>query len=161
MRLALIKLLTRLTLGVSALLAASVAAFILYGVGARYFFGSSPIWFDELARYMIISSALIGIGGVWVNGGHMRVNVLERRVPPALRQTIVCYQWILTVALAGAMTWFSYNYIGSVSFFKTPGLQISRSWPVSVIPIGFGFLFVLSLLRGPIGLQNADVEDDT
>jgi TRAP-type C4-dicarboxylate transport system permease small subunit len=152
--------LARLTLGVSALLIAWVAAFILYGVGARYFFGSSPIWFDELARYVIIGAAMIGMGAVWVEGAHMRVSVLETRVPEGVRRAIIFYQWLLTLGLAGAMTWFSWTYAGQVGFFKTPGLQVSRSLPVTLMPIGFGLLFLMVLLNGPKALRQQEVEAD-
>ncbi len=152
--------LARLTLGVSALLIAWVALFILYGVGARYFLGSSPIWFDELARYAIIAAAMIGVGAVWVDGAHMRVSVLETRVPEGLRKIIILYQWLLTLALAGSMTWFSYQYVGKVGFFQTPGLQVSRSVPVALMPIGFGLLFLMALINGPKALPQAAVEND-
>lgn len=152
--------LARLTLGVSAIMIAWVSLFILYGVGSRYFLGSSPIWFDELARYVIIGAAMIGIGAVWVNGAHMRVSVLETHVPEGLRKVIILYQWLLTLALAGAMTWFSYKYVGQVGFFTTPGLQVSRSLPVALLPIGFGLLFLLALMNGPKALPQATVEDD-
>ncbi|WP_424980140.1 TRAP transporter small permease [Leisingera sp. S232] len=152
--------LARLTLGVSALLIAWVALFILYGVGARYFFGSSPIWFDELARYVIIGAAMIGIGAVWVDGAHMRVSVLETRVSPGVRTAIILYQWLLTLALAGAMAWFSWQYVGKVGFFKTPGLQVSRSLPVALLPVGFGLLFLMVLMNGPKALRQPTVESD-
>ncbi|MBY6135991.1 TRAP transporter small permease [Nocardioides marinus] len=154
------KWLARLTMGVSALLIAWVALFILYGVGARYILGSSPIWFDELARYSIIAAAMIGVGAVWVEGAHMRVSVVEDRAPAALRRAIILYQWLLTLGLTGAMAWFSYEYVGKVGFFKTQGLQISRSVPVAILPVGFGLLFLMVLLHGPRALRAQTVEDD-
>ena len=153
-------LLTRLTIGVSALIIGWVTAFILYGVGARYFFGSSPIWFDELARYSIIGAAMIGAGAVWVMGAHMRVSVLENHVPAPIRTAIIWYQWLLTLALTGAMAWFAYEYVGKVGFFKTPGLQVSRSIPVSLMPLGFSLLFLMALFHGPRALPKALVEED-
>ncbi|WP_282095120.1 TRAP transporter small permease [Epibacterium ulvae] len=152
--------LARLTLGVSALLIAWVSLFILYGVGARYFLGASPIWFDELARYVIIGGAMIGVGAVWVEGAHMRVAVLEQRVPATIKRLMIFYQWILTLALSGSMAWFSYQYVGKVGFFTTPGLQISRSVPVALLPVGFGFLFLLVLLHGPNAIRQQEVEID-
>ena len=141
--------LARLTLGLSALLVAWVSILVLYGVGTRYLLGASPIWFAELTRYSIIGSAMIGAGAVWIEGGHMRVGVLEARVPEAAKRVIVVYQWVLTVGLTGGMAWFSYKYVGQVGFFQTQGLQVSRSWPVSILPVGFGLLCLLALLKGP------------
>ena len=141
--------LARLTLGLSALLVAWVSILVLYGVGTRYLLGASPIWFAELTRYSIIASAMIGAGAVWIEGGHMRVGVLEARVPEAAKRAIVLYQWVLTVGLTGVMAWFSYQYVGQVGFFQTQGLQVSRSWPVSVLPVGFGLLCLLAVLKGP------------
>lgn len=149
MRQALIAGLVRLSLAGAALLMGGVSLFALYGVFARYLFGASPIWFDELARYIIIYAVLLALGAVWVRDGHMRVDVLETRVPHSLRRVIRLYQWGATLVLAGGMAWFSFDYMGSVGFFKTPGLQVSRIWPVAAFPVGFGLLFVLVLLQGP------------
>ena len=115
---------------------------------------------DELARYCIIGAAMLGMGAVWIEGAHMRVAILENRVPAPIKRVIVWYQWLLTLALTGAMTWFSYEYVGSVGFFKTPGLQISRSIPVAILPVGFGLLFLLALLNGPKPMRAQTVEDD-
>lgn len=104
---------------------------------------------------------MLGMGGVWVRGAHMRVGVLEKRVPNPVRRVIVFYQWLLTLGVTAAMAWFSYEYIGRVSFFNTPGLQISRSVPVASLPVGFGLLFFLVLLHGPKAVREAEVEDDT
>lgn len=153
--------LTQLTLSVSAVLIGWVVIFVLYGVGSRYFIGSSPIWFDELARYSIIASAMIPIGAVWVNGGHMRVNILENFVSPSVYRVIVLYQWLLALGLSGLMAWCSYHYVGQVGFFKTPGLQISRSIPVALMPLGFGLLFFLVLINGPKAIKQPAVEEDS
>lgn len=150
--------LAQFTLWIGAALVLFVFLLVLYGVGTRYLAGASPIWFDELARYAIIASAMIGVGGVWVEGAHMRVGVLEARVPPRWARTVVTYQWLLTLALAAMMTWYGWTYMQSVSFFTTQGLQISRSWPVMFVPIGFALLFVLALLKGPAPLPQPHEE---
>src|SRR5690554_7665148 len=51
---------------------------ILIGVFMRYFAGGAPIWTDELARFLIIGTVMLAAGAVWVEGGHMRVALIER-----------------------------------------------------------------------------------
>ncbi len=54
---------------------------MLYGVAMRYLAGGAPIWTDELARYLIIGGVMLAAGAVWVEGGHMRVALIERLLP--------------------------------------------------------------------------------
>ncbi|MBN7823264.1 hypothetical protein, partial [Bowmanella yangjiangensis] len=41
---------------------------LIYGVFARYLIGSSPIWMDEMARYLIIGSVMLLLGALWSEG---------------------------------------------------------------------------------------------
>lgn len=72
MRPSLIPILARLTLGVSALLTAFLAPFILYGLAALYDHWVGADWHRR----------------VWVKGVHIRVNVLEREAPAPVRRAI-------------------------------------------------------------------------
>ncbi|MDX5435502.1 MAG: TRAP transporter small permease subunit, partial [Halomonas sp.] len=63
-------------------------AAILYGVFMRYLAGGAPIWTDELARFLIIATVMLAAGAVWVEGGHMRVALIERLLPRALARVL-------------------------------------------------------------------------
>lgn len=133
-------------------------AVILYGVFMRYLAGGAPIWTDELARYLIIGSVLLAAGAVWVEGGHMRVALIERLLPPALCRLLNVYQWLLTLGLAIAGTVISYKYALSVSMFTSSGLGISRTIPMMSLPVGFALLSWHALWYGPAPLRTL-VED--
>lgn len=152
-------LLERLTtaLGGAALLVTLVD--ILYGVVTRYVFGQAPIWSDELARYCLIASALLIAGNVWVRGEHMRVALLERRLSTTTRRVLLAYQWLLTLALSLAMTWWSWHYALSVGYFTSQGLGISRSIPMLAMPLGFGLLTLQVLVYGPRSLPQPGADD--
>ena len=132
----------------SAMLAIDLLA-ILYGVFTRYVAGGAPIWTDELARYLIIGAVMLAMGTVWIEGGHMRVALIERLLPRALGRLLSWYQWLLTLALALGGAWVSYRYAQSVSMFTSQGLGISRTVPVMAMPIGFTLLALLALCHGP------------
>lgn len=145
----------------SSMLAINLLA-ILYGVFTRYVAGGAPIWTDELARYLIISAVMLAMGAVWIEGGHMRVALIERLLPEALARLLSWYQWLLTLAIALAGAWVSYHYALSVSMFTSQGLGISRTVPVMALPIGFTLLALLALCHGPRPLPVLhDEPDDT
>ncbi|MDT8878336.1 TRAP transporter small permease [Halomonas saccharevitans] len=128
-------------------------AVILFGVFMRYLVGGAPIWTDELARFLIIGSVLLGAGAVWIEGGHMRVALIESLLPPRLCRILNLYQWLLTLSLAVAAAIVSYRYALSVSMFTSQGLGISRTWPMLSLPIGFALLAWHALCHGPAPLK--------
>ena len=83
---AFIKRVRALLFNLGALLLLLDLLLLIYGVFARYLLGSAPIWLDEMARYLIIGSVMLVLGALWVEGGHMRINLLEERLPAHLAQ---------------------------------------------------------------------------
>lgn len=161
----LLSLLGRITTGLGGVALLVTLIDILYGVVTRYLVGQAPIWSDELARYCLIASALLIAGNVWVRGEHMRVALLERKLEGVARHALLAYQWLLTLVLCTAMTWWSWHYALSVSYFTSQGLGISRSIPMLAMPLGFGLLALQVLLYGPRPLPQAgdaspDVAED-
>ena len=131
---------------------------ILFGVVTRYVIGGAPIWTDELARFLIIGGVMIAAGAVWVDGGHMRVNAIERLLPPKAGNVLKIYQWLLILVISVCGAVFSYRYALSVSFFTTQGLGISRTIPLMTIPTGFALLAWHVLLGGPWGSKDPVLE---
>ncbi|WP_242457905.1 TRAP transporter small permease subunit [Halomonas sp. YLGW01] len=118
----------------------------------------APIWTDELARFLIIASVLLAAGAVWVEGGHMRVALIERLLPRSLCRLLNVYQWLLTLCLAVGGAVVSYQYALSVSMFTSSGLGISRTIPMLSVPIGFALLAWQALLYGPAPLKTLTEE---
>lgn len=151
-------LVRRLSLSIASAMLAIDLLVILYGVFTRYVAGGAPIWTDELARYLIIGAVMMAIGTVWVEGGHMRVAIIERLLPRGLGRLLSWYQWLLTLAVAVIGAWISYRYAQSVSMFTSQGLGISRTVPVMTMPIGFSLLALLAICHGPRPLPTLNDE---
>nr|WP_299244267.1 TRAP transporter small permease [uncultured Halomonas sp.] len=132
---------------------------ILYAVFLRYLAGGAPIWTDELARFLIIGAVLLAAGAVWVEGGHMRVALIERLLPTPLCRLLNLYQWLLTLGLAIGGALFSYRYAHSVAMFTSSGLGISRTIPMMSMPIGFALLAWHALWYGPAPLKTMTEQD--
>ncbi|MEQ5801636.1 TRAP transporter small permease [Halomonas sp. H10-9-1] len=151
----------RVSLSVASTLLLIDLAIILFGVFMRYLAGGAPIWTDELARYLIIGSVLLAAGAVWVEGGHMRVALIERLLPVSLRRLLNLYQWLLTLGIAIAAAIFSYRYAQSVAMFTSQGLGVSRTVPVMALPIGFALLAWQALWYGPAPLKELSETAET
>lgn len=145
------------SLNIASLLLLIDLMIILFGVFMRYIVGGAPIWTDELARFLIIGGVMLAAGAVWVEGGHMRINIIENLLKSRLRKILIIYQWILTIIIAIGAAIFSYRYAMSISIFTTQGLGISRTIPMLSLPLGFALLAFHALLQGP---QNIDVKKD-
>jgi TRAP-type C4-dicarboxylate transport system permease small subunit len=138
------------TLAVSRSVSLNVASSLLFlDLMVILFVGGAPIWTDELARFLIIGGVMLAAGAVWVEGGHMRINLIEKLLPARLRRSLIIYQWLLIVVIAIGAAIFSYRYAFSVFMFKTQGLGIPRTIPMLALPIGFALLAWHVLLHGP------------
>lgn len=122
---------------------------LLYGIVARYVIGHSPIWMDELSRYLIIATVLLAVAPAWLKNQHMRVDFIEHILPLQLLNLLKIYSWLLTISLSGYIAWTSWHYAFSVSRFMTIGLGISKTIPLLSIPIGFACLLLVVVLTGP------------
>lgn len=125
-------------------------AVLLYGVFARYLLNYSPIWMDEMARYLIIGSVMLAAGNVYLRDEHMRVTLAHRLFTGRWGQLLALYHWLVILLVSGLICWISARYALSIQRFITPGLGISKSIPLFSLPIGFGALCLLTLLRGPV-----------
>lgn len=148
-----IRLLSHISELLAGLLISSNIIILIYGVAARYIGGRSPIWMDELSRFLIIGTVLLAAGVVWVRNDHMRINILENRLPKKWASALKIYQWLLTIIISATFVWFSWRYAFSVSNFTTMGLGISRTWPMLSMPIGFFILLLFVILRGPFEIK--------
>ncbi|MDO4776194.1 MAG: TRAP transporter small permease [Cardiobacteriaceae bacterium] len=147
-----LKFITTASIAVAALLLIVNVSVVMYGVITRYVVGGAPIWTDELARYAMIATAMLAMGGVWLCGEHMRVSLAERFLPAHLTRIVVFYQWLLTLAIALVGCWLTWRYAWSVSMFRSQGLGISRTLPMLSMPAGFALFALAVLLRGPKAL---------
>lgn len=149
MRSSLCEGIARLSIGFATLMLILNVSVVMYGIIMRYLFGGAPIWTDELARYAMIATAMLGMSGVWLRGEHMRISLAERFLSPSKARYIVQYQWFLGVVIALFGAWFCLRYALSVSMFRSQALGISRTIPMISMPLGFALHAVGLLLRGP------------
>ncbi|MBJ7553952.1 TRAP transporter small permease [Marinomonas spartinae] len=122
---------------------------LFFGVVSRYLFNDSPMWTDELSRYLIIGSVMLSIGTVYLSDGHMRVSLIKKYLPKKAHAILQWYRWIIVVGVSGLFSYISFKYALSLTNFQTMALGISKVYPYLLLPIGFLSLSLFSLLQGP------------
>lgn len=127
-----------------AVLAVGVAALALlaFGVAAqvalRYLFAITPIWSEELSRYLLVWTVLAG-AAVSVRGNrHIRVEFLADLLPPAVRRG---WYLLLDVTALGLFVLVAGLGVEAVKFnygMRSTGLQAPLSYVMTSIPVFFG-----------------------
>jgi TRAP-type C4-dicarboxylate transport system permease small subunit len=109
---------------------------VIANVIARYVFSYSLTWVEEVSRYLMIWSALLGCGLALRVGGHIAVESLADAVPPAaakfIRFLIVA---ILAVSLL-TLIWLGIEYVDFAWEQETPVLSMSYGRIYLAVPIG-------------------------
>jgi len=117
---------------------------LLGGIFSRYVFGASPIWIDELSRYLMIGAVMLIAGVTLEQKQHMQLNIIDKLSSKKIKRCVHIYQNIIITVIFSFMTYFSFNYAVSIHNFTTIGLAISKTIPMLSIPIGFCSLLIYS-----------------
>lgn len=102
-------------------------------------------WSEELTRYLLIWSSMLGAGCVYKHGGHISIEVLQNAMPKPVRKAMKIIVQVLCMIL------FAMIVVYGVQYFQRQGTQISAAMKVPMrlvylaIPIGCGTMFVHAL----------------
>lgn len=117
-------------------LLAITVVLVIANVIARYVFSYSLTWVEEVSRYLMIWSAMLGCGLALRVGGHIAVESLAESVSPAVARCIrFAIVGILVVTLL-ALVWIGIEYVDFAWEQETPVLSISYGRIYLAIPIG-------------------------
>lgn len=116
-------------------------------VVTRYFFSYSPIWSEELTRYLMVWLTMLGGAILVLYEDHLAFtflgSMLQGRLA-LLRRILVLL--IVTGATATA-GWLSWGFALNMDVVRAPGSGVSMILPTLSIPVGFTLAAVLALLR--------------
>lgn len=121
------------------------AATLLLALGAmsaqvffRYFVGDSIIWAEELARYALLWSAMIGAAVAYRQGAHVAVVALWGMLPAVAARLVWRLIHLTVITFAALMTWQGL-FLALRNFARhqlSPALQIEIAWLYLAIPFG-------------------------
>lgn len=111
----------------------------------RYFFSYSINWAEELARYLMVWTAFLGIGLGMREGRHVAIEVLHDYLPKRVRPLLRAFVGLIIIAFMVSLAYIGYRYASVTMVQQSPVLR----WPIGmiymVIPIG-AIIFILQFI---------------
>jgi TRAP-type C4-dicarboxylate transport system permease small subunit len=144
-----IERLDRLVMFVGAALMALLAMLIFAQVVLRYLFAITPVWSEELGRYLLVWAVLAG-SAVSVRGArHIRVEFLADLLPARARRAWYLLLDLAILALFVLLVGTGIEAVGYNHSMRSLGLQVRLSYVMAAIPLFFGIaaLFLIDELR--------------
>ena len=111
-------------------------ALIFCQVITRYCFGYTPVFSEELARYLFVWTVFLSIPLLARKGGHMAIETVTSRLHGASLKTFNIIADLLTILFMGLMTWHGVKMVMLAHFQTSPAMMIHMSYVYVVIPVG-------------------------
>lgn len=115
----------------------AIAAVVLLQVFARFMLPSSPVWTEELSRYLFIYLIVLSSGLVIRDDRHVRLELFQGLLTPRLKRAYVLVCHLLTTGFAAYLIPFSLQYAQIGQWQMSPILMIPMYWVFLSVTIFF------------------------
>lgn len=119
----------------------------------RYLFRITHAQLFEIVEYTLLWMTFLGTAWLMKIDGHVRVDLVVKRLPPRQEVILKTVASVLGVMLLGFVTWYSarVTLLDLQTGFTLSGVLRPPKWPIEIIiPIGF-FLLLIQSLRNTYG----------
>jgi C4-dicarboxylate transporter DctQ subunit len=110
-----------------------------------YFFKYTFLWVDELARWLMISTAFMGMGLAIRNRQHVSIEIVQDHVPERVRTAIRIVVAAIVIVFASIFAYLGYQYSVGMRGILSPAMRFPVSFVYLIIPIGYA-LFIFNYL---------------
>lgn len=143
------RLLIGLNRFVCASLLAAMATLVFANVVGRYAFGVSVSWAEEVARYLMIWSALLAAGLALREGAHIAVETLPDSLPPRAGALVRAVVALVVGGFLAILAWLGWEYALFALPQRTPVLRLSMGLVYLAVPLGAGLCLLHLLIMLP------------
>lgn len=146
-----------------AVVSMTVVSLIVFGqVISRYGFNYTPIWAEELSRFLVVWSIFIGVAiGVRKNQ-HIGVDALIRFLPHKLKLASEVLLNMIGVVVLGILIFNSFEFIRHTMEYEqlSPAMRLPMWIPYVAMPVGLT-LSILHFLHNTVRLLTNPAEADS
>lgn len=118
---------------------AAMMAAMCYEVAARGIFNSPTFWATEVAGYLLVASASLGLGYVLREHGHVAVDIVIAKFPARFREVVFQLNLAIVGGIGVAIVVLGWEEVaraarlGEISL--TP-LALPIAYPLAFVPVG-------------------------
>ncbi len=117
----------------------------------RYLLGDSLVWSEEVARYALVWSSMVGAAVAYRQGLHVAITTVVEQLPPTVR--VFCARMVhaLILCFGGLVLWTGWS-LAARNFARhqlSAALQIEIAWVNLAIPAG-GLLIMIAAVEAII-----------
>lgn len=112
----------------------------------RYVLDSPITWTEEVVVAIFSWLVFVGASAAFRAHLHLRIDLVVRLLPAALRRLVAALAALVLVAVIGVVGWFGAAYAVFVAGNLTPMLGFSPAWIYAAVPVGMA-LSLVHLLR--------------
>lgn len=139
-------------------------AILSYQVVARYVFGNSYAWIDELSRYALIWFAYLAASYAIVHNAHIKIDLLLKVWPKKIRKVVKLFSNVIFFTYCIVVAYFSIVWIQGLASAGTisMGTGLSMAGVSMIIPISHILMAIrlvqleIRLIRNPQLLLDID-----
>lgn len=131
--------------GIAVLTMSVVSLIVFAGVVSRYCFGFTPIWGEELSRFLVVWSIFIGVSIGVRKSQHIGVDAFIRFLPHNLKIASECLLNLIGIVVIGILVYNSLDFIKQTIEFDqlSPAMRLPMYIPYLAMPVGL----CLSIIR--------------
>jgi TRAP-type C4-dicarboxylate transport system permease small subunit len=110
-------------------------------IGTKFFLRSVPGALD-ISEELMVFLTLLPISFIALERGHIRITLLEGRMPPAVRYVLQIIRYVIATLISGFITWRVFvQFQKTLEFMQLKeGLDLPI-WPANLVTVvSFGFL---------------------
>lgn len=113
-----------------------------YQVIGRNILGNSPVWAEEMGRYLFIWVSFIGAAIGFRKGAHLGVDFLVNLLPQKLHNVVEKIIQILLIFILGLIVVKGLEFSFSVRDQLSPSMRITMMIPYFSVPFGSALMMI-------------------
>ena len=116
---------------------------ITAGVIARQTAGTSLVWTEELARFLMVGFVLIGAPAAFAAGDNMSIDFVVNGLPPHWRALCRLVSFLIEAVVLLVLIIYGFQNVMGGWTMRTMALKIPRAVPLMAVPAGMGMLLIV------------------
>lgn len=126
----------------------------------RYIFNMGLPWAEEIARYLLVWSAMIGSAVVLYENGHISVNFVFDKFSEKCKKWIKIFHFFIYICFFAIITYYGFFYSIFGLQFTSPSTGIPRFWAYLSIFVGGILMLYFSVVMLIDYIYNAFAKKD-